>query len=329
MSQTARLYRIEQMLQDRGTVSFAEMIEALEVSPATLKRDLAYLRDRLNAPIEYDRFAGGYKMATPYRGERHQLPGLWFSSQEIRALLTMHQLLSELDMGGLLGPHIQPLMARITALMGSADAAPEAVTARVKLMAASQRRPVKLACFETAGNALMMRKRLRFQYYSRHRDEVAAREVSPQRLTYYRENWYLDAWCHGSDGMRMFALDAVSQAAMTETAAREVPARKVAAELNEGYGIYNGKTAAWAVLRFTPLSARWVEAERWHPRQKTRKLPDGSLEIELPYLNPTELTMDILRHGEHVRVISPPELQQAVLARLNAARLQYSTSAAA
>lgn len=325
MSQTARLYRIEQMLQDRGTVTFAEMMETLEVSPATLKRDLAYLRDRLNAPIEYDRFQGGYKMATAPRGERHQLPGLWFSPQEIRALLTMHQLLADMDVGGLLGPHIQPLMARITALLGSTDAAPDAVAVRVKLMAASQRRHVGLACFETVGNALMMRKRLKFQYHSRHRNEVAAREVSPQRLTYYRENWYLDAWCHTSNGMRMFALDAIDQATMTETAAREVPVRKVEAELGEGYGIYNGKTAAWAVLRFTPLSARWVESERWHPKQKTRKLPDGSLEIELPYLNPTELTMDILRHGAQVRVISPPELQKAVLARLDAARQQYMT----
>lgn len=323
MSQTARLYRIEQMLQDRGTVTFADMIAALEVSSATLKRDLAYLRDRLNAPIEYDRFTGGYTMATPRHGERHQLPGLWFSPQEIRALLTMHQLLTDMDVGGMLGPHVKPLMARITALMGSGDANPDAVTTRVKLIAASQRRSMALSCFETVGNALMMRKRLKFQYHSRHRNEVAAREVSPQRLSHYRENWYLDAWCHTSKGLRMFALDAIEQATMMETAARDLSVRKVETELNEGYGIYNGKTAQWAVLRFTPLSARWVESELWHPHQKTRKLADGSLEIELPYLNSTELIMDVLRHGEQVRVISPPELQQAVLARLDAARQQY------
>lgn len=323
MSQTSRLYRIEQMLQDQVTVTFAKMIEALEVSPATLKRDLAYLRDRLNAPVEYDRYAGGYKMATPARGARQQLPGLWFSSQEIRALLTMHKLLTELDVGGLLGPHVQPLMARIIALMGSAHSPYEALTARVKLMAASQRRPVKLDCFQVVGNALMLRKRLKFEYYSRHRDDVAARVVSPQRLTYYRENWYLDAWCHTNQDIRMFALDSVRRAVMTETDALDVSQSKVETELNEGYGIYKGKTTAWAVLRFTPQSARWVESERWHPKQKNRKLADGSLEIELPYSDSTELTMDILRHGEDVRVISPPSLKKAVLARLNAASKQY------
>ncbi len=311
------------MLHDRGTVTFADMIAALEVSPATLKRDLAYLRDRLNAPIEYDRFTGGYKMATPRHGERHQLPGLWFSPQEIRALLTMHQLLTDMDVGGLLGPHIQPLMARITGLLASADTPAEAVATRVKLIAASQRRTVQLACFETVGNALMMRKRLKFQYHSRHRNEVSLREVSPQRLSYYRENWYLDAWCHTSKSLRMFALDAIEQSAMMETPARDLSTKKVEAELNDGYGIYNGNAAQWAVLRFTPMSARWVESELWHPNQKTRKLGDGSLEIELPYLNPTELIMDILRHGEQVRVISPPALQRAVLARLDAARQQY------
>ena len=324
MSQTARLYRIEQLLQDRGKVTFAEMLEVLEISPATLKRDLAYLRDRLNSPIEYDRFEGGYRMAPLQAGARHQLPGLWFSSQEIRALLTMHQLLTELDVGGLLGPHIQPLMARITGLMGAGDATPNDVSFRVKLMAASQRRPVGLACFETVGNALMMRKRLKFHYHSRHRDEVAAREISPQRLTYYKENWYLDSWCHTSKGVRMFALDAITQATMTESIAREVPSRKVDAELGEGYGIYNGKTVSWAVLRFTPLSARWVASERWHPRQKSHKLSDGSLIMQIPFSDHRELVMDILRHGDNVRVISPLELKNAVVAGLDSALQQYN-----
>lgn len=122
----------------------------------------------------------------------------------------------------------------------------------------------------------------------------------------------------------MFALDAIIQATMTESITREVPSRKVDAELGEGYGIYNGKTVSWAVLRFTPLSARWVASERWHPRQKSHKLSDGSLDMQIPFSDPRELVMDILRHGDNVRVISPLELKNAVVAGLDSALQQYN-----
>ena len=58
---TARLYRIETLIRARGHVSFATLLDELEVSPATLKRDLEYLRSRLGAPIEYDRDLNGYR----------------------------------------------------------------------------------------------------------------------------------------------------------------------------------------------------------------------------------------------------------------------------
>src|SRR5438876_5825917 len=98
MDRTERFYKIELLLRSRGCVSFAALRDELDVSPATLKRDLQYLRDRLSAPIVYDAFDNGYRFSgTPERGgngsagPRHELPGLWFSENEIHALLTMHQ----------------------------------------------------------------------------------------------------------------------------------------------------------------------------------------------------------------------------------------------
>ena len=115
MSQTERYYKIDQLLHDRKIVSFTTLMEELGISRATLKRDLAYLRDRLNAPIIHDRDAGGYRFdhVTPQVGAQYELPGLWFSAEEIHALLTMQHLLVNLDTGGMLGPHIKPLLSRL------------------------------------------------------------------------------------------------------------------------------------------------------------------------------------------------------------------------
>ena len=327
MSQLERLYRIEQLLLNSSTVSFDRMLEVLEVSRATLKRDLAYLRDRLHAPIEYDRFAGGYQLKAPRRSERHQLPGLWFSPQEIRALLTMHHLLRELDSGGLLAPHVQPLLKRIQSLMGSGPADAEQVTARVKLINASQHRHTDTTAFEVVGNALMMRKRLRFSYEGRHRNEISQREVSPQRLSYYRENWYLDAWCHDKQALRKFALDAMREPVMSEETAHELPLDEVNRQLAEGYGVYSGGPTQTARLSFNAAAARWIRHERWHPQQVTRELEDGRLELSLPYSHSTELVMDLLRHGDNVEVLEPPELRRAVIERVHAMQRLYSSPA--
>ena len=58
MDRTERLYKIDRMLNDRKVVPITEFLEELEVSLATFKRDLEYLRDRFNAPVIWDRDAG-------------------------------------------------------------------------------------------------------------------------------------------------------------------------------------------------------------------------------------------------------------------------------
>ena len=115
MNPLDRIYRIDQIIHQRRVVRFDDLMRELEVSRATLKRDLAFLRDRLNAPIVFDRDAGGYRFSTPSAGPQYELPGLWFNDREVLALLTMHRMLQDLDTGGLLGPHVQPLIERLDA----------------------------------------------------------------------------------------------------------------------------------------------------------------------------------------------------------------------
>jgi predicted DNA-binding transcriptional regulator YafY len=327
MSQTERLYQIDQLIRDRGVISVADLRRELGISPASLKRDIAMLRDRFNAPIVFDRDAGGYRYEQPGVGPRFALPGLWFSADEILALMTMHEMLASLDAGGLLGPHIKPLMERLDTALGADAASAREVLRRVKLLPSQQRR-LELKWFELVGQALMSRRRLRIDYYTRSRDERSQREVSPQRMVYYRGNWYLDAWCHRSEGVRMFSLDSIDDAALLDARAKDVALDKVDAETAAGYGIYRGTQLAWATLLFSPEAARWVRCEVWHDKQQGRDLPDGRYELKLPYSNSHGLEMDILRHGENVEVLGPEELRRAIAARLTSAMKRYDERAA-
>jgi predicted DNA-binding transcriptional regulator YafY len=310
------------LLNDRRSVSMGMLIEEMGISKATVKRDIEYMRDRLNAPITWDRSLRGYRFDRSLPGaEKYSLPGLWFNDQEILALLTMYQMLSNLG-NGLLTPHIQPLLARLNALMDSQADSAEEVRKRIRIlhMAARTERPEH---FEAVASATIRRRRLKIGYHARSSNAVSEREVSPQRLVHYRDNWYLDGWCHLRKGLRSFSLDAIRSAGILERKAKPVAEETLNEVLASGYGIFSGKADKQARLRFTPEQARWVASERWHPEQVSRFDRDGSYLLEIPYSNDGELVMDILRYGADVEVEAPAELRRKVKRRLEEAAARY------
>lgn len=327
MSINERFYKIDQLLSDRRSVSFKELLETLEVSPATLKRDLAYMRDRLNAPIVFDRDTGGYRFEKQSIGTQYELPGLWFSAEEIHALLTMQHLLINLDTGGLLGPHIKPLLSRLTSIIGSNEDELTEVHKRIKVESVGARQ-FHLDQFQAVGSALLRRKRLMIDYHARGTDEVTRREVSPQRLIYYRDNWYLDAWCHLRNGLRSFSVDTIKRVVILEKNSEDVSEKMLNDVLGSGYGIFSGKDVKWATMHFSGQRARWVASERWHPNQKSKFLADGTFELKVPYSDDRELLMDVLKHGAEVEIIEPPELRDKVASEINRMQLLYSTKKA-
>jgi predicted DNA-binding transcriptional regulator YafY len=325
MDRTERFYKIEMLIRSRGSVPFADLMDELGVSRATLKRDLEYLRARLDAPIVYDRFANGYSMrpdARDARQVRHQLPGVWFSEREIHALLTMHQLIEGLDEGGVLARHLQPLLDKLHGMLGASDTEARELMKRVKIMSAA-RRPVAGRHFEMIGSAITQRRRVQMRYWVRSRRQETERSVSPQRLVHWRNTWYLDAWCHTSDALRRFALDAIRSATLLDQRAKDVALKAIESALDAGYGVFSGAKVQWASLRFTPEAAQWVQHEQWHPRQQATLHDDGSLTLRVPYADATELAMDILRHGEQVRVLAPAALVRQVAAQVRAAAEVY------
>ena len=332
MDRTERFYRIELLIKSRQGVSFDELLTELEVSPATLKRDLQYLRDRMDAPIVYARdenvyrFADGGEPGLPRPGARaHELPGVWFSEKELHALLTMHQLIAGLDDGGVLGRHLQPLLDKLHGMLGASASEAQSLMRRVRIVNPAKR-PVPSRYFEESVSAVLGRRRLAITYYTRGRRSESERVLSPQRLLHYRNTWYLDAWCHASEGLRRFALDAVRAAKVLDEPAKDLPLKTVEDELDQGYGIFGGARLRWATLLFNAESAQWVAQEEWHPQQQLKPQADGSLRMRLPYTESTELVMDVLRHGPHVRVLAPAELAQQVRAQLEDTLRGYTTA---
>jgi len=323
MSDPERLHRIKYMIQQRKCVPIDAFLDELEISKATFKRDLEYLRSRLNASIIYDRFMGCYKFENPGDLDKVEMTGLWFSEKEATALVLMQHLLSSLDQGGLIGPHIEPLTAIIDGILGQSETTAKELRKRIKVIGMGSRKN-SIENFEEIGAALLKRNRLEITYYSKSRDEETAREISPQRLIYYRENWYLDAYCHLRNDLRSFAVDGIRSALLTNKKAQEVTEKECHEHFAESYGIFSGKATQRAKLRFTPEHARWVAGEHWHGQQVGSFDKEGFYLLEFDFNQDPELIMDILKHGSGVEVMGPASLKNKVRAELDKALKSYS-----
>jgi predicted DNA-binding transcriptional regulator YafY len=322
MSNMQRLHLIKYMIQQRKCVPIEDFLDELEISKATFKRDLEFLRSRSNADIEYDRFEGGYKFKDGTDVNKIELTGLWFTEKEATALVLMQHLLSSLDQGGLIGPHIEPLSAIIDGILGQSEATTKELRKRIKVLGMGSRKN-SIENFAEIGAALLKRNRLNIQYYAKSKDEDTEREISPQRLIFYRENWYLDAYCHLRQDLRSFAVDGIRSAVPTNTKAQEISDKECQEYFAQSYGIFSGKATQRAKLRFTPKHARWVSGENWHGQQVGSFDKEGYFNLEFDYNQDPELIMDIMKHGSGVEVIGPASLKNKVKAELEKAFKAY------
>ncbi|HID45845.1 MAG TPA: WYL domain-containing protein [Chromatiaceae bacterium] len=320
MDRTERFYKIDQLLRSRLSTPMAVIMAHLEVSRATVKRDIEYMRDRMGAPIVWDRARRGY--CYDQEDGQYALPGMWFNASEIYALLTMDYLLSNLQ-PGLLGPHIQPLCQRVHDLLEQGDHSAEEVASRIHIVRLA-RRDVDVQIFESLASALLSRQRVILHHYNRSTDETLQRAVSPQRLLYYRDNWYLHAWCHLRRGLRSFGMDVIRKVELTYKKAKDIATEELDAVFTSGYGIFAGRDTQQALLRFSPERARWIAHENWHPDQQGHFDDEGKYVLRIPYVNDAELLLDILRYGPDVEVLEPPELRRRVQQRLRQALQRYA-----
>lgn len=314
MDRTERFYKIQKLLEERQVVTAEQFLKLLEVSRATFRRDLEYLRDRLGTPIEWNADLKGYTLNIKENGKESltSLPGLWLNDAEIHSWLSVIELLKNIEPNGLVNAQVKPIRSRLEKLLDESSFSLKEVAKRIQIVSMARRR-TSPAYFELIANALLARKRIYIRYLQRYNETVSEREVSPQRLVYYRDNWYLDAFCHDRDDLRTFSLDAIETVKGLEKSAVSVDENVLVSELESSYGIFAGKKYQIAKLKFTPFRARWVSKELWHPKQRGEVMEDGSYLLEIPYSDERELTLDILRQGAEVEVVDPPALRSHVI----------------
>ncbi len=328
MKSSMRRLIIDRLLSEKGLVTFAEIQSVLQVSSPTIKRDLHYMREQLGAPIRYSKMRGGYYyeavekkprqlIGRPRKNHQPEAERLsrkqWYSSQELYVLASTIDLLGQLseDKQSAIFQELEPLRARVSNLLCLGDIDPKELLRRVKIVN-TQVPFSEPPAFETIGVALCERRRVRIEYFTNSRGETTLRDISPLRLVHYKNRWYVDAYCHLSEGLRTFLIENIESASVLEDSVIRYSLEKVKRELDAGYGIFHGKELQEAQIHLPVDRVSYVLREGWHVDQRVEPNEDGSAELFVPYSNPTELVGEILRWGAGIEVKAPEKLKTLV-----------------
>jgi predicted DNA-binding transcriptional regulator YafY len=270
---------------------------------------LTKLRDRLNLPIVYDRTLRGYRLekSSPSNGFSNVI----FSKEEILVFSTIQYILTQFD-PNLFNSKLKPIKAKIEFMLNDIGLSESDVISRIKFLH-SRKRTLNYDIFETLVKSTFNRKRLSINYIESQTKIAIDRTISPQQIIYYKDNWYVDAWCHFRNDVRTFAIDAIESCAMMGETAKELNVTEIKKIFRTDYGIFIGEIKKWAKIKINSNHASWVIREEWHPDQRTQLGLDGWLTLKIPYSDNREILSEILKLGDNAIVLEPQELKKSHL----------------
>jgi predicted DNA-binding transcriptional regulator YafY len=317
-----RVFDLDSMLRAHShPISLNKILSELRCSLSTFKNTKKILNN-LGYPIAYCRKRNGYYYD---RDSKVQVLGLWFNTNELQTLLIIQQLLSQLQ-PSLFHSQFQALAQQADRLLTFVGKSPQNIAKRLRVIPiAYQQIPPEI--FLPLSKAVLHSQVLHIQYQDIS-GKVSERILSPQRLVYYRDHWYLDAWCHLRNSLRTFWVAGIRSIHPTDEQFKHVEESLLDQEVEESYGIFTGEVVNTAHLHFIGQSAMRVRGAQWHSQQRQQVNDDGSVELWVPYSDHRELVMDVLRYGAEVTVLAPTSLQAEVVARLRATLKKYEKSLA-
>ncbi len=297
MSLLERIYFFHSRVQSGRFPNSTNLIHEFEISPATAHRDLAYLRDRLLAPLAFNQKRNGF-----YYTDEFQLP---FEDSPSMTLILglLGNLAEETGLAGL--SEISAIRKKLQGVLfpGQRD------ISELLHCEWNEREIIKGNIFKAVLKALREQWQLKLQY----RDgsgKVSERIIEPMKLVNYQGRWYLLAWCTSRQDRRMFHLARMEK---TEPSAAAVQHTldKNDDWLTSSFGIFKGPISFQATIQFTGTAAEIIRHQHWHPDQKTQ-LNDKGLLLTLPVADDRELIMKILQFGGQAEVIAPAALRTKV-----------------
>lgn len=301
------MLRIHRAIQSGAYPNAGQLAVELEVSSKSIYRDLEFMRDRLELPLNYDSVRRGFY----YEGDVSSFPSLQISEGELFALVVAEKAVQQYRGT----PFEKPL---VSALRKMAQTLPETISLRWEdwdqtISFRTSAEPIlDLEVFETLAKATAHRQQLRLDYRKPGHTLAESRVVDPYHLANINGEWFLFGYCHLRGDLRTFVPARIKAAVPTGSTFVRPGRFSLERRLRGSFGVISGSAQHTVVIRFTGLVADYIREKRWHASQKLKELPDGGVELVLTLNSLTEVQRWILGWGGEATVVQPAELAEAV-----------------
>lgn len=302
-----RMLRIHQAVQAGKYPTAGALASDIEVVVKTIYRDIAFMRDRMGLPIEFDTKRNGYR----YTGEVSSFPSLQLTEGELFALCVAEKALEQYRGTSFEKPLLsalrkmeQSLPDTISINLGELG---EAISFRTRA------EPIlNLEIFDALAKATSQHKQLELVYRKAGSAAPEKRIVDPYHLANINGEWFLFAFDHLRKDIRTFVPARIKSAKQTGETFVRPQGFSLEKRLRDSFGVHSGEGRYEVVLRFSAKVADYIREKRWHDSQQLRELKDGSLELRLKLSSLIEIERWVLSWGQNARVIQPRELLASI-----------------
>jgi proteasome accessory factor B len=303
-----RMLRIHQLLQAGGYPNATALAPEIEVSTKTIHRDIEFMRDRLNLPLEFNHTHNGFA----YTGEVNSFPTMQITEGEIFALVVAEKALQQYR-----GTSFEkPLLSAIKKME---QALPDTISLNLAdieqtISFRTRAEPIlDLKTFDVLARAVSQRQQLELQY-RKPGQKAEARIVDPYHLANINGEWFLFAFDQARKDIRTFAPARIQSVHPTGKTFDRTQKFSLEQRLRDSFGVHSGEGEFEVVLRFNPRAADYIREKKWHPSQTLRDLKDGGAELKMKLSSLAEVQRWVLSWGGDAAVVKPAELAESVRA---------------
>lgn len=302
-----RMLRIHHFIQSGRYPNGLTLSRALEVSPKTVYRDLEFMRDRLQLPLEYDDRRFGFF----YTQEVSSFPTLQITEGELFALLVAEKSLQQYR-----GTSFEkPLMSAFKKMAASL---PETISLNLAdweqtISFRTSAEPIlNLEIFDMLAKAAARRRQIVLSYRKPGRAAAERRTVDPYHLANINGEWFLFAFDYLRNDIRTFVPARIQSIQITNRRFERSQKFSLERRLRDSFGVHSGRGEFDIRIRFDAFVADYIREKKWHPSQRLRELKSGGIELRLTLSSLVEIQRWVLGWGGNAKVISPRELVRSV-----------------
>ena len=301
------MLRIHQAIQAGKYPTASSLSAELEVSSKSIHRDLEFMRDRLQLPLEWDASKFGYR----YTEEVNAFPTIQITEGELFALVVAEKALQqyrgttfEKPLLSALRKMEQSLPETISLSLGDLEQAISFRTRAEPLL--------DMATLDTLAKATAARQQLELAYRKPSQTQTEARVVDPYHLANINGEWFLFAYDHLRQDVRTFVPARIKSIRRTGQTFARPQKFSLEQRLRGSFGVHSGQEEHEVVIRFSESVADYIREKKWHDSQHLRELKTGEVELRLRLSSLSEVQRWVLSWGGNARVLRPRELLQAV-----------------